>query len=514
MAIAKKTGLLAAGCIVAAAMIASPLFAAAEWPDACAPEAARARDAAMEQAKLDYQKSHGGDLDAVYTTSQSANFTLFLEDGPTAAPSATTHPTEFDPTAVKIPDDKERAVLQGILDKVSAPTTAPATAADAPTTAPVAAAVTVDSVLKDVDTAYAKLKSATFEGKITGHFEVGSITRDNPAVEFKTSFTAPNKFRHDASDILITSDGTKLFSFLKERSAYQTMTPPKGRAASADWPPAAVSILSQQDPSLLLAITPSAAAELKLLSAEIKLEPPVEGSGPTLTFVGTDDKPTVTMTFDPQTMLLRTAVFDFKKVMTKAGTADVKVAKATVTYPVIKVGAPVDPQQFAWAAPLDAAEVSTASTELDAGDDSGGFAELVGKPAPDFTLNDLKGSPVKLSSLKGSVVVLDLWATWCGPCKASLPDLDKMNTELSPKGLKFYAIDLQEDQPTIEKLLKTTGWNFPVLLDTDGAVAKKYKCKGIPQTMVIGKDGTLKKVFVGMGNDKAIETLVKKEMGG
>ncbi len=135
-----------------------------------------------------------------------------------------------------------------------------------------------------------------------------------------------------------------------------------------------------------------------------------------------------------------------------------------------------------------------------------------GTPAPDFTLKQLDDHDVKLSSLKGNVVVLDFWATWCGPCVASLPKLNELNQQESPHGLKVIAVNLQEDKDTVQAFVSKKNWTLPVVLDTDGAVATLYKADAIPQTVVIGKDGTIKKVFVGGGNEEAITALVHSEM--
>jgi thiol-disulfide isomerase/thioredoxin len=123
--------------------------------------------------------------------------------------------------------------------------------------------------------------------------------------------------------------------------------------------------------------------------------------------------------------------------------------------------------------------------------------ELEGKPAPAFTLKGLDGQEVSLESQKGQVVVLDFWATWCGPCVASLPKLDEMAKQKASDGVRFYAINIQEEQDKVAKFVKEKGWSLPVLLDSDASVAQSYKAQAIPMTVVIGKDGVVKNVFIG-----------------
>jgi peroxiredoxin len=140
-------------------------------------------------------------------------------------------------------------------------------------------------------------------------------------------------------------------------------------------------------------------------------------------------------------------------------------------------------------------------------------AAMEGKPAPDFKLKAADGKDVSLADLKGSVVILDFWATWCGPCRASLPELDKIYTGLKGKGLKAYAVNLREEKDTVEKFVDQTKLGIPVLYDTEGQTADKYGVTGIPQTVVIGKDGNVKKVVVGSGTHdivrKAVEDALK-----
>src|SRR5439155_11487496 len=151
----------------------------------------------------------------------------------------------------------------------------------------------------------------------------------------------------------------------------------------------------------------------------------------------------------------------------------------------------------------DATLIKQDSSDDDSGAPGEAATALVGKPAPDFTLPGLDDKPVALADLKGSVVVLDFWATWCGPCVASMPHLDKLYKEESPAGLKLYAINLQEDKVKVHKFTESKQLGLPVLLDSKGEVAKKYLVSGIPQTVVIGKDGLVKKVIVGFGGDES-----------
>ena len=138
--------------------------------------------------------------------------------------------------------------------------------------------------------------------------------------------------------------------------------------------------------------------------------------------------------------------------------------------------------------------------------------KMVGSAAPDFTLEALEGEKVSLKDTKGSVVVIDFWATWCGPCQKSLPGLEKLYTEMKGKGLKVFAVDLREEKKPVAENVKKLELTMPVLMDKDGAVAKSYKVTGIPQTVVIGKNGKVAKVLIGSGNEDNIRAAVEAAM--
>ena len=134
----------------------------------------------------------------------------------------------------------------------------------------------------------------------------------------------------------------------------------------------------------------------------------------------------------------------------------------------------------------------------------GGSAEaLEGKPAPDFTLPDLNDRPVKLSDLRGHVVVLDFWASWCGPCVASMPTLAELHQEFSPRGVKVYAVNVGEDKELVSGFLASRSLDLPVLLDQERRIAELYGIEGIPTTIVIDASGKVHKVHVGMPPDGA-----------
>lgn len=126
-------------------------------------------------------------------------------------------------------------------------------------------------------------------------------------------------------------------------------------------------------------------------------------------------------------------------------------------------------------------------------------SSLKGKPAPDLSLNNLDKSKFKLSSLKGSVVVLDYWATWCPPCRESLPHINSLaaDKELAEKGLKVFAINSKEKLATVQDFVKENNYTFPVPLDPTGQFGKLYKVVGIPTTVIVGRDGKIRDVFIG-----------------
>jgi thiol-disulfide isomerase/thioredoxin len=123
---------------------------------------------------------------------------------------------------------------------------------------------------------------------------------------------------------------------------------------------------------------------------------------------------------------------------------------------------------------------------------------LVGKPAPDFKLSLLDGGQVTLSELKGkNVVLLDFWATWCGPCRQVMPALMEVANEYQAKGVRYLAVNLREEPATINAYLKSAGLKIEVPLDKDGKVAEKYNVKGIPTMAIVDKEGIVRDVHVG-----------------
>jgi cytochrome c biogenesis protein CcmG/thiol:disulfide interchange protein DsbE len=122
--------------------------------------------------------------------------------------------------------------------------------------------------------------------------------------------------------------------------------------------------------------------------------------------------------------------------------------------------------------------------------------------APDFQLNTLDGKTVKLSDYRGKPVLLNFWATWCGPCRYEIPFLDQINAAYSQKGLVMLAVDLGEDAATVSNFLATENVSLRVLLDTDKSVAQKYTIVGIPTTFLVDTEGILRYKKVGAFQDK------------
>lgn len=135
------------------------------------------------------------------------------------------------------------------------------------------------------------------------------------------------------------------------------------------------------------------------------------------------------------------------------------------------------------------------------GAEAGDTMALEGKPAPEFAGKTLDGKDVKLSSEKGSVVLMDYWATWCPPCREGLPHIQElaMDKDLAAKGLKVWAINSKEGKDKVEPFMKRMNLSMMVPMDPKGEFGKAYMVRGIPTTVIVGRDGNIKKVFIGFG---------------
>jgi len=151
----------------------------------------------------------------------------------------------------------------------------------------------------------------------------------------------------------------------------------------------------------------------------------------------------------------------------------------------------------------DAPEPIIAEAGGGGGGASGMTSALVGKEAPDFTLDLLDGGRFNIAEQRGKVVVLDFWATWCGPCLQAMPVIEETVAEFDENDVRLVAVNLQETAEPIRGTLERLKVSPEVALDIDGVAAARYQADAIPQTVVIGRDGTITRLFVGGGGQLA-----------
>lgn len=138
------------------------------------------------------------------------------------------------------------------------------------------------------------------------------------------------------------------------------------------------------------------------------------------------------------------------------------------------------------------------------------FAIGAGSPAPDFELPGAKGN-VKLSNAAGSVVYLDFWASWCGPCRQSFPWMNAMQEKYRSQGLQVIGVNLDSKNEDVQKFLSQLPASFTVAFDTKGATPGSYGVKGMPTSFLIGRDGKIILEHAGFreGDRESLEQQIK-----
>jgi thiol-disulfide isomerase/thioredoxin len=116
----------------------------------------------------------------------------------------------------------------------------------------------------------------------------------------------------------------------------------------------------------------------------------------------------------------------------------------------------------------------------------------VSGPAPDFTLKSRDGSNLKLSELRGDVVMINFWASWCGPCRQEMPLLEDLHAKYQKLGFTLLGVNVEEDTAAANRMLKDIPVSFPVLYDPQNTVSKLYNVQAMPTTVLVDRDGKLR----------------------
>ena len=139
-------------------------------------------------------------------------------------------------------------------------------------------------------------------------------------------------------------------------------------------------------------------------------------------------------------------------------------------------------------------------------------APEVGRRAPDFTLTDLDGKQIRLSDLRGKVVFINFWATWCPPCRAEMPEIEAFHQEYKSKDVVVIGVDILESENVVRKFVEQGGYTWTFVIDTTGEVSSLYKVNAIPASYFIDREGVIRAVNIGAMTKRAMEAKISQAM--
>ena len=131
-------------------------------------------------------------------------------------------------------------------------------------------------------------------------------------------------------------------------------------------------------------------------------------------------------------------------------------------------------------------------------------APAIGHPAPDFTLATLDGESLTLSDLRGQPVVMNFWASWCGPCRSEMPELQRLHDRLTDAGVVMLGVNQGEEHDVVSRYRQEIGVDFPTALDQRTGVSQQYLVNSLPTTFFIDRDGVIQTIFIGPMTDAVL----------
>ena len=134
-----------------------------------------------------------------------------------------------------------------------------------------------------------------------------------------------------------------------------------------------------------------------------------------------------------------------------------------------------------------------------------------GDMAPDFSLPNQSGTPVSLKNFEGQVVLINFWASWCGPCREEMPLLDELHKRYAPLGFTMLGVNVEEDSSAADRFLQGLPVSFPVLYDRENEVSKLYEVIAMPSSVLVGRDGRVRYIHHGYepGNENDYQDQIR-----
>jgi len=136
----------------------------------------------------------------------------------------------------------------------------------------------------------------------------------------------------------------------------------------------------------------------------------------------------------------------------------------------------------------------------------------IGDTAPDFTLKSLQGKNLKLAEQRGQIILINFWASWCGPCRKEMPILQNLHTKYQDLGVAVWGVNVEQENQAGRDFLADLNLSFPIFFDQTNTISANYQVEAMPTTVIVDRDGKVRYIFRGYkdGYEKKYAKAIKK----